>query len=277
MISINNLNFGYNKGNFLFRDLTLKLSEGKTYGLLGRNGAGKTTLLKILTGLRFFSSGSVDVAGFDPCARNPQMLQKIFFIMEENLLPAISIGEYQKRLSPFYPGYDETLFRTCLQKYDVDVKKNLGALSYGQRKKVLLAFGLACNAPILILDEPTNGLDIPSKTQFRSMLADAENENRIIVISTHQVRDIEDIIEDIIILEKGSVIFQKPYKEVSKRVKYDIRKDAAEEASVIYQERVPGGFAVLEAAEQTQDSSRLDLEILFNAITANPEKFHNLL
>lgn len=277
MITITNLNFGYTTRKSLFKDLNLKLIAGKTYGLLGKNGAGKTTLLKILTGLRFATSGSVDVAGYNPRTRDPRMLQQLFFIMEENILPAVSVGEYRNRLSPYYPGFDDSLFKSYLGKYEVAEDKNLSALSYGQRKKVVLAFGLATNAPILILDEPTNGLDIPSKTQFRSMLADAEHENRIIIISTHQVRDIEDVIEDIIILENGSIIFQQSYNDVTASLRYELRKDASDNNAVVYQERVPGGFAVLVADSEKENNSRLDLEILFNAITTDPGKIHNLL
>ncbi len=276
MITINNLNFGYTSRNLLFKELSLQLSAGKTYGLLGRNGAGKTTLLKILTGLRFASTGTVDVAGYNPRERNPNMLAKIFFIMEENILPSVSVGEYRRRLSPFYPEFSYSLFREYLEKYEIGEDKNLAEHSYGQRKKVLLAFGLASNAPIIILDEPTNGLDIPSKTKFRSLLADAENEHRIIIISTHQVRDIEDVIDNIIILEKGRVILKQAFTAVSEKLRYELRQNPADEGEVLYQERVPGGFAII-TANDSGAGSRLDLEILFNAITSNPEKFHNLL
>ncbi|MBL7698347.1 MAG: ABC transporter ATP-binding protein, partial [Chitinophagaceae bacterium] len=188
MISLNYLTFRYSRKRELYKELSLTLKTGSIYGLLGKNGAGKSTLLKIICGLLFPSSGSVVVNGHTPRKRQPSFLQTIYLIPEEVYVPPISIKKYVSLFSVFYPHFDEKDFYEYLGILEVQDNGKLTSLSFGQQKKFVIAFALACHTPVLILDEPTNGLDIPSKLRFRKLIASAMNEDRLIIISTHQIR-----------------------------------------------------------------------------------------
>ena len=188
MIRINNLKFSYHKNRDLFSDLHLELSKGHIYGLLGKNGAGKTTLLKLMTGLCFPIQGEVKVFGTDSFLRTTKMLEKIYFLPEEIYSPSLKISNYLSANSVFYPNFDNKLFYDLLEELEFDQFNDLiSKLSLGQKKKVAIAFAIAAKTDILIMDEPTNGLDIPSKSIFRKIIARIATEDRIILISTHQV------------------------------------------------------------------------------------------
>jgi ABC-2 type transport system ATP-binding protein len=190
MITLEQLTFGYYSEKKLFHNLNLEFKTGNIYGLLGKNGAGKTTLLKLICGLLFPQQGSCTVKGFPAQGRNPEFLNDIFLITEEFYLPAITIRTYQQIYAPFYPGFNQERFRENLKEFELNPQALLTTLSYGQKKKFLLAFGLATDCACFILDEPTNGLDIPSKRQFRRLLAASLDPDRMFIISTHQVRDL---------------------------------------------------------------------------------------
>lgn len=167
MINISNLSFGYKKNSNLFTNLNIELSSGNIYGLLGKNGAGKTTLLKIISGLLFPQKGSCEVLGSFPEKREPEFLNKIYYIPEEIYTPNIKIQRYVDLLIPFYPKFDKRKFDSYIEELEINSNNKFTELSYGQKKRVYLAFGLAANCNLLILDEPTNGLDIPTKRIFR--------------------------------------------------------------------------------------------------------------
>ncbi|WP_379087436.1 ATP-binding cassette domain-containing protein [Pedobacter sp. UC225_65] len=197
MIKINNLNFGYSKHQLLFKNMSMQLSNGHIYGLLGKNGAGKSSLLKNLAGLVYAESGSMDVMGYDPAKRQPALLEQICFIPEEFYLPSVKIDAYVKANAAFYPNFNHGYFADLLAEFDIPVAQKLINMSYGQKKKVIIAFGLATQAKLVIMDEPTNGLDIPSKAQFRKIMASALTDDRCIIISTHQVRDLDNLIDTV--------------------------------------------------------------------------------
>ena len=237
------------------------------YGLLGKNGAGKTTLLKLLCGLRFPESGQITVNGYSPELRDPALLEEIFIIPEEFPSPAVKVSQYGWLHGVFYPRFDSEEYRRHATEFELDPDQKISEMSYGQKKKALLAFGLAANTALLLLDEPTNGLDIPSKGQFRRLLAGAANEARTILISTHQVRDMENLIDPIVILEEGRVIFNHSVEEVTERLTMGVAPE--EPVGAIYAEQVLGGFAAVR--ERGGDTaSRIDLELLFNAVTTHP-------
>lgn len=271
MIEINNLNFAYGKKPPLFRQLTLTMSDGDIYGLLGKNGAGKTTLLKIICGLLFHQDGSCSVFGLNPQKRFPGMLKDIYFIPEEFYTPSLKISEYLHLYSPFYPEFDEKAFREYVTIFDLPENERLTSLSYGQKKKFLIAFGLATNSRLLILDEPTNGLDIPSKSQFRKLLAGAVDRNRTVIISTHQVRDIGNLIDPIVILDEGQIIFNQTVESISQRLSVSLEKTAPAEEQVLYSEKTLGGYVVINENRGTTDSN-LDMELLFNAVINNQQR-----
>jgi ABC-2 type transport system ATP-binding protein len=272
MIQIKNLSFGYKKNKFLFEDLSLQLPTGNIYGLLGRNGAGKTTLLKQITGLLFPQKGECLVFDTPAQDRLPEVLNEIYFIPEEFQLPAISMKAFTRLHAPFYPKFDQELYNKYLNEFEISDNAKLTSLSYGQKKKFLIAFGLATRTRILILDEPTNGLDIPSKSQFRRIVASSMDEERSIIISTHQVRDLASLIDHIIILEGGKVVFYQSTVDISSRLSFVMTKDL-EHLDVFYKEDVLGGHAVM--CKKNGEETEIDLELLFNGVVSNAEKVNN--
>jgi ABC-2 type transport system ATP-binding protein len=266
VVEIRNMAFGY-KRKRLFSGLDLTLEPGNIYGLLGKNGAGKTTLLKIISGLRQAQEGSCSVLGFDPARRPAPLLEELCFIAEELYVPALSPDLFVALHAPLYPRFDAEAFRSYLGEFEITTDKKLSELSYGQKKKFLIAFGLASRCRLLLMDEPTNGLDIPSKSQFRRLLAGAGGSDQVILISTHQVRDMENLIDPIIILDEGSVILQQPLREVGTRLRASVERTEPTEGGALYWEKTLGGWAVLRENTSSEESN-VDLETLFNAVTA---------
>ncbi|MBN1836361.1 MAG: ABC transporter ATP-binding protein [Spirochaetales bacterium] len=269
-IRIKGLSFGYSREH-LFRDLDLALEAGNIYGLLGKNGAGKTTLLKLICGLRLPQLGECEVLGYPPQNRPAGLLEEIYFLPEEFYVPALSPELYLALYAPFYPRFDREAFEEYRREFELGAAKKLSELSYGQKKKFLLAFGLASGCRLLLLDEPTNGLDIPSKSQFRKLLARAGDDQRIILISTHQVRDMENLIDPIIILDEGSIIFNQPLFEVSRRLHMELEAGEPAPEEVLYADKTLGGYIVVR--ENTRgEEARVDLETLFNTVIANRDR-----
>jgi ABC-2 type transport system ATP-binding protein len=269
MVHMEDVRFRYGKKAPLFDGLCMELRTDTIYGLLGKNGAGKTTLLKLLCGLRFPESGLITVGGYVPETRHPSLLEEIFIVPEEFPSPAVKVSQYAWLYGAFYPNFDSAEYGRHVVEFELDPDQKISEMSYGQKKKALLAFGLAANTSLLLLDEPTNGLDIPSKGQFRRLLAGSANENRTILISTHQVRDMENLIDPIVILEEGKVVFNHSVEEVTERLSMGIVADAP--AGAIYSEPALGGQAVV-SERGGRPASRIDLELLFNAVTAHPSQ-----
>jgi ABC-2 type transport system ATP-binding protein len=272
MIEIKNLTFGYKKRSILFDQLDLHLPMGNIYGLLGKNGAGKTTLLKLITGLLYPSTGECLL--FDKRAQDrlPDVLADLYLIPEEFQLPAIRMNEFVRLHAPFYPRFDQSLLEKYLNEFEVNTNTKLTTLSYGQKKKFLIAFGLATRTHLLLLDEPTNGLDIPSKSQFRKIIASSMDEERCILISTHQVRDLASLIDNIIILENGKIIFHRSTFDISSKLAFAQTKETAK-LDVLYSEDVFNGKAVI--YRKNSEETEIDLELLFNGIISNAKKINH--
>lgn len=270
MITLANAYFHYGKTD-LFNDLSLSIPGGNIYGLLGMNGAGKTTLLKILSGQIYLKRGSAEVLGFDPQKRPAQLLSEIFYLPEEFHLPNVYLKEYLSLNAPFYPKFSREQFDRYSEIFSLDYRKKISKFSYGQKKKFLLSFGLAANTRLLILDEPTNGLDIPSKSQFRRAVASAINGEKTFIISTHQVRDMENLIDPIIILHEGKVIFNHPLDAISRMFTHSLTASEPDKGrKYLYQDKVPGGWSALSAREDKDPETNVDLETLFNAVLTSP-------
>ena len=274
MIKIENLSFSYGKKK-LFKDLEVQLTTGNIYGLLGKNGAGKTTLLKLISGLRYPGGGECTVFDYSPQKRLPGLLREIYFIPEEYFVPPVNMLKYVNIYAPFYPRFDKKVLKGYLEEFGLDVDKKLTQLSYGEKKKFLLAFGIATDCRLLILDEPTNGLDIPAKSQFRRILASVQADNRIIIISTHQVRDMENLIDPIIILDEGQIIFNQYIHNISKHLAINMEQELPGTGEVLYSADILGGHVVVK--ENTSgEESRIELETLFNAVISNSDKINRL-
>jgi len=264
MIEISNLTFGYRRRSPLFKSLNLKLEKGHIYGLLGKNGAGKSTLLKNIAGLVIPKEGFCKVNGHMSSQRVPSFLQELFFIPEELYLPAVSAAQFAKGTAHFYPKFDLDMFWKILSDFDVPHEGLLNKLSFGQQKKVLIAFGLATNTSLLIMDEPTNGLDIPSKIQFRKVIASVLTDDRCIVISTHQVRDLDSLIDTLIVLNNKEIVLNKSIDEILLKIQF-VPASQIGTAAVLYQEPQSIGVNTIVANER-EASGKVDTELLFNAI-----------
>lgn len=270
MVNIKGLTFTYGrKQHTLFQDLDCELQPGSIVGLLGKNGAGKTTLLKLMIGLLRPTEGAVSIMGYQPAERQPSLLQDIYFLPEEFYHPSISINQYVKANSGFYPRFDKELLYRLINDFELPEGKSLHQLSYGQKKKFLISFALSTRCRLLILDEPTNGLDIPSKSIFRRVMAGSLNEDQLVIISTHQVRDVENLIDRVLMLEKGRFVMQKNIYDIASKLHFTTASSADAE-NILYREMVPGGYKVI--TPQKDGSSSVDIELLFNAISNGTEK-----
>ena len=269
MINLQNLSFGYKKRKLLYKNLSLKLEAGSIYGLLGKNGAGKSTLLKNFIGLLFPKDGSISVNGFEPKKRWPSFLETIYFIPEEVYVPALTVEAYKKLFSPFYPAFNEEQFHNYLDHLDVKDKGKLNGLSFGQQKKFIIAFALACNTKVLLLDEPTNGLDIPSKIKFRKLIASIFTDDKIIFISTHQIRDLDNLIDRVIIVDNGELLLNASVSDISEKLCFKTVTELSNPAEILYSEDSLKGFNVVTKNTKAEES-KVNLEHLFNAITEKP-------
>lgn len=238
MIDVKSLGFGYASRRKVLSNISLTLGEGHIHGLLGCNGIGKTTLLKIICGIMRPDSGSVMVDGLDPMSRKPQTFRELMIIPEEFDLPNVSLERYAKITSPLYPRFDMGAMRHYCEALNVDTCERLHSMSMGQRKKAYIAFALACNVRMLLMDEPTNGLDIPSKSIFRRLLAGYVDDSRMVVISTHQVADVESLLDNIIILDGRGVVLNATTSDICSRLKFG---KAEQSDSVIYTESTIAG------------------------------------
>ena len=265
MIKTESLNFGYTSRRKVLNNISLTLGEGHIHGLLGCNGIGKTTLLKIICGIMRPDSGSVSVDGIDPMLHEPQMFRELMIIPEEFDLPNVSLERYAKIASPFYPRFDMGAMRHYCQELNVDPRERLHSISMGQRKKAYIAFALACNVKMLLMDEPTNGLDIPSKSIFRRLLAGYVDDSRMVVISTHQVADLESLLDNIVILDGQGVVLNATTADICSLLKFGKTEEGD---SVIYTERTIAGDVAV-SLNETEEDSQLNIELLFNATTAN--------
>jgi ABC-2 type transport system ATP-binding protein len=268
MIELNNMNFTYSKKKKIFDDLSLTMEGGHIYGLLGKNGAGKTTLLKLIAGLRFPQSGSCSIFGMESRKRLPEMLQDIYFLPDEIWLPDVKVEGYLKMYANSYPKFDRDLFYRCLNEFEIRTVDTIKNMSFGQRKKVAISFALATQCRIMIMDEPTNGLDIPSKSQFRKLAAELIGEDSCIILSTHQVRDLESLIDTVIVLDESHILLDNSLDQICRKLVFKTLTTLDNQVDVLYSEFTPKGYLAVMPNTNGLDS-KVDLEILFNMTIQN--------
>lgn len=276
MLQIDNLVFSYHKKKApIFEGINLTIHPGSVYGLLGKNGIGKSTLLYMMCGLMFPHKGHITLDGVEVRHRRPETLEKIFLVPEEFDLPSISVDAYVRRNSVFYPRFDREQFDRYLADFELEPVKNLAKTSMGQKKKYLVSFALATNTPLLLMDEPTNGMDIPSKSQFRKVIASGMTEQKSIVISTHQVRDLENMIDRIDILNGGRLLLDSDTTTITSHLRFV--KGAGEDdiEGALYKISTIAGYSAI-LPNPTGEESPLDIEMLFNYAIENPTEIERL-
>lgn len=272
MVKIENLSFAYKKKNLIFDNVSFEMKSG-IYGLLGENGVGKSTLLHIISGLRFATSGTCKVHGYDSYKRQPQMLENLFFLPEEFDAPAMSPNKFAKVSAVFYPNFSDEQFQSYLKEFNVDPNQKMTEMSLGQRKKSMISFTLAVNTPLTLLDEPTNGLDIPSKAIFRRLLASVADDEKCIIVSTHQVRDLENIIDPIIILDRNQVLLNNTVEEITTKLKFNCTP--APLPNALYSEPTMQGHISVTPNFDNEEST-INIEALFNAAIRDKAQFKEL-
>lgn len=272
MITIENLAFSYGKTPVL-NNITMTLEEGHVYGLLGENGVGKTTLLTLLCGLKKLQSGTIETDGMNPYDRDPMFLQNQYYLPDEVTPYNQSAKRFAEFNGRFWPNFDMDKFLQIMSEFENDPSKKMNKMSCGQLKKTYISFALACGAKYLFMDEPTNGLDIPSKAQFRKAVMKYTTDDSIVVISTHQVRDLENIIDPIVILDKCDVLLNADMQTISEKLFFDYGTTLRQES--LYSEQLPGGFIQVVPNEDGEDS-KVNVEALFNAVHNNKEQIKNI-
>lgn len=272
MITIDSVSFNYPRKAPFFENLNLALSPGNIYGLLGLNGAGKTTLLKLMAGLLAPKKGVISVAGYHPFDRDPEFLENIYFLPEQFEALNVSVNRYAEMTGPFYSRFDKDIFKELLDLFEISVNDKLKGLSFGQAKKAMLAFMFGTKARFLFMDEPTYGLDIPGKDRLRTAVLKYLQDGGIIILATHQAREIDQLISRILVLNKGRILLNAEMWELANKVRIDRMPEEPAAGDTIYHEKAMGGFrAVSENLEHLK--SDIDLELLFNAVLSRPEWF----
>lgn len=275
LLEVKDLAFSYRRNEYLLNKVNFEIKPGEVCGLLGKNGSGKSTLLYLLSGLMLPQIGSVSYNSQLTKHREPSMLSNMYLLPEEFDLPDVSSDDYVKYNAPFYPSFSYEDFGNYINIFELQPVKKLAQYSMGQKKKFIIAFALATQVELLFMDEPTNGLDIPSKSQFRKAIAMGMGENRSILISTHQVRDLENMIDRVLVLHDNTMLLNESIDNITAKLEF-VRAFSKEElAGCIYSYFTPNGFMGLRPNLDGKETM-VDLEMLFNALVAHPDAIKHL-
>jgi len=272
MIDVNKVSFSYGRKKSKVLDgFSMQLEKGAVYGLLGKNGTGKSTLLYLMAGLLRPQSGQVLYKGAEVVKRDPSLLQDMFLVPEEFALPNVSLKQYVKLNAPFYPNFSDELLRSCLRDFDMNEDIHLGELSMGQKKKAFMCFALATNTSLLMMDEPSNGLDIPSKSQFRKVIASGMTDDKAVIISTHQVRDIDSLLDHVLIMEGSELLLNESVASICEKLYFaEQGMNEPTDDALYVQPSVQGNSVIL--PNTYGEESKMNLEVLFNAMLAERVK-----
>ena len=270
MIKIESLGFTYGKSsdNFVLKNINMTLEEGRIYGLLGENGVGKTTLLTLLCGLKKPQKGNINADGHDPYRREPSFLSDQYYLSDEVATMNMKAIDYAVNYGKFWENFDLETFLEIMEVFENNPLQKMNRMSFGQLKKTHIAFALACKTKYLFMDEPTNGLDIPSKAQFRKAVMKYTREDATLLISTHQVRDLENIIDPIIILDRQEVLLNATVQEITEKLYFDYTNER--QGDGLYCELIPGGNIQVRL-NQTGEESKVNIEALFNTVHRQKE------
>jgi ABC-2 type transport system ATP-binding protein len=276
MIAFKDVCFSYRRNVPVLSNLSLQIEPGTVCGLLGRNGVGKSTMLYLTAGLLRPRSGQVLCNDYIPSDRQVNFLNDIFIVPEEFDLPPITLDEYVRINSVFYPKFNLDLMHSILEIFALPGSINLGALSLGQKKKAFLSFALACNTSILLLDEPTNGLDITAKRMFRAAITAAMTDDKTIIISTHQVYDVENILDHVVIADNNRILLNRPMIDIQTKLRFGYTQDPEQAKRALFSIPMPGGFNVVEFLDDPDRETEVNLETLFELTNSNPDLINQL-
>ena len=264
--------YGWLKQKPVFTDFSLSLERGKVYGLLGLNGAGKSTLIYLMAGLLTPKAGKVTMCGTDVRLRRPSTLSDVYVVPEEFEMPRMSLRKFATLNGALYPrfSYDDMLHNLAIFDIDPEIK-SLSALSMGQKKKVLMSFAFATHTSLMLMDEPTNGLDIPGKSQFRRLVASQMTDDRTILISTHQVRDIDRCIDHVVIVDNSRVLLDASVASITAKLRFVENGTAADTDEALFSQPSVMGYSLV-LPNTGDEETELNLETLFNATLADCDR-----
>lgn len=266
IINIDNLKLRYKAGTYVLDQLDLKLDAGSITVLAAPNGEGKTSLLKVLCGLRFPNEGTVKVLGFDPKNREVEFLQKVYYLPAEPTFPGWTPQRIGKHYGAFYPNFEKSIYQQCLKDFSVDTDKSIKKLSFGQQRRVQLAFALATRVELLLLDEPTLGLDIAGKDQFRRSLIAMAAEGQTVIIATHQLAEVAPVLDQMLILREKQIQHQFQLQDAFEQLSFQLTSQKPVPFDGSYGRRVPGGWLVIKN-DGSISNAQPDLETLYLALT----------
>lgn len=266
MLKIENVTFSYSRKAELIKNFSMTLEKGTVCGLLGKNGAGKSTIIYLMCGLLRPQQGIIDFNGMTPSKRSPQFLEDVFLVPEEFSLPKVSLKQYVEVNAPFYPNFSMEQLEKYLAIFELNPDLNLGELSMGQKKKAFISFAMACNTGLLILDEPTNGLDISAKRSFRKAMAECMTDEKSILISTHQVYDVEKILDHVIIIERNGVLLNESLFNICQKYRFSFTTDRDRALNALISLEVPGGYNIAEPLDDPDQETEVNLETLFELV-----------
>ena len=273
MITLKELSFSYSRKKEVLDRINLEVGSGHICGLLGKNGEGKTTLLNLLSGQIFPDQGSCLVLEEIPSERNARFLQQIFLLPEEISMPEVTAIEYIKMYAAFYPTFRDDICKACVESFEINLSDRLSKMSQGQRKKVAITLARAAHTPLLLMDEPTNGLDIPSKATFRRLVASLIDDNQTVIISTHQVRDLESLIDTVLILDQRQILLNKTLNEIGEKLYFG---PLLPEEKALYSEPTSQGTIGVTARDGKEETA-VSLELLFNAAITYPKEIQRIM
>ncbi|MFG5777915.1 ATP-binding cassette domain-containing protein [Comamonas sp. J-3] len=277
-LQIRDLHFGYS--NLLYRGFEVQVRGPATIGVFGRNGTGKSTLLKLLAGLLTPQAGQIQVLGYTPRARAAEYLAQIYLLPEEFHLPDLQPAALVALQGVFYPRFDAALFHNYLQVLEVPAQQRFSQMSLGQKKKATIAFALATLTPVLLMDEPTNGLDIVSRAQFKQLMARPEHAERLVLISTHQAHDLESLLSDVWFIDDGQLRLQASMAALAEQLALGIAATPAElppAEALLYSEALGAQTAwvaqrrLLPQNLQEQSPRGVQLELVYKALSLQPQ------
>ena len=269
-------------------DVSIRLEEGRVYGLLGRNGAGKTTLMTMLTAQEFATAGSIQVFGLDP-VEHAAALARIAFIREGQKYPEGFKVKHVLAVAPsFYPGWDQAYADRLAAAFGLPADRPMRKLSRGQLSAVGVVIGLASRAPLTLFDEPYLGLDAAARQRFYDeLLADIAERPRTVLLSTHLIDEVSDLLEHVIVMDQGRILVDRDADELRGTAMTVAGRREAVDAFVAGREVLHrdgiGGLATATVADVT-DADRqaataaglelgtVSLQQLFVSITGTPEK-----
>ena len=272
MITIENTSYGYKSNPLIFNNISLEIGNG-IYGLLGENGVGKTTLMHLICGLLFPKNGKCSIDGRNTAERQPEGVNRYFFLPEEMQMPTESIASFAARHSVFYPHFNQEEFELNLEELKIDRKQKLSSVSYGQQKKAMLAYAFALHTPYTLLDEPTNGLDITSRQALKRIISRSMDDESTLLISTHQAHDFENLLDHLVILGKGEILLNRSLDEISNRLLF-ARTSILPEESIYSEENLSGYFSIIPNEDGEENTP--DIELLYKAVLQQPEKIQSM-